>query len=166
MVIILDGINNLSLKYHDLHWLPQELPPNVYIIVSSTPEAIVMETVKARSGGVISTEVSGAEQQGWLHIPIQPLEHEKEQILDEILKKNGKELAKSALENIDLLFFIYRKQILSHPCSELPLFITTVLNEMYNTKEKLSEQLELFLHYSDLTKVFTILLSSWEVCTL
>lgn len=89
MVIILDGINHLPLKYHDLHWLPQGLPPNVYIVLSSTPEPAVMEAVKTRSGGVLSTETSGAGEGQWTHIPIQPLAHvEKDQILQAILNKN------------------------------------------------------------------------------
>lgn len=84
MVVILDGINNLTSSYHDLSWLPLEPPPNVHIILSSSPIPKIMEIVKMRSGEEISTinQINKSVAGKWMHIPIQPLAlYERQTIL-------------------------------------------------------------------------------------
>ncbi len=43
MVILLDAINQLDPSYHLLHWLPDALPPNITIIISSTDTKEIAE---------------------------------------------------------------------------------------------------------------------------
>lgn len=68
-MIILDGLNNLPAQYHDLAWLPLELPHRVHIILSSSCNPKIMEIVKMRS----TKDQVNKPDEGWLHIPIQPL---------------------------------------------------------------------------------------------
>lgn len=48
VVIILDALNQLTGKRTDLHWLPQYLPPNVRLIISTTPGP-AYDSVKERA---------------------------------------------------------------------------------------------------------------------
>lgn len=174
MVIVFDAINQLPSKYHDLHWLPTSLPPKICILISSTPESKMLEAVKQRSGGSISTSIDGAGEGKWTHISVQALENEERKLIVQTrLSKYGKKMAPEDIVRFLYFFVSYcfipylslQERIVSHPCSKLPLFITTVLLELCTIGfyDKFKEQLANFLSGKDMPDLFRRVLQRWEV---
>eukprot|EP00026_Physarum_polycephalum_P000355 Phypoly_transcript_00355.p1 GENE.Phypoly_transcript_00355~~Phypoly_transcript_00355.p1 ORF type:complete len:1640 (+),score=387.43 Phypoly_transcript_00355:131-5050(+) len=143
LVIVFDAINQLPSKYHDLHWLPQVLPPKVYIVLSSTPEPKTLEALKQRSG-----------EGKWVHLPVHPLESdERSKIVSQRLSKYGKKMTPTDIEKLT-----------SHPCGSSPLFLTTVLLELCTIGyyAQFQEQLAAFLSCKDMPDLFQRVLARWE----
>lgn len=94
MVIVFDALNQLPTKYHDLHWLPSSLPPNICILISSTPESVMLDAIRARCGGAqMGTSASGTGEGRWMHISVQPLENEERKLIVQTrLSKYGKKM--------------------------------------------------------------------------
>lgn len=108
LLIILDALNQIDPgdNAHTLHWLPDPLPPNVRLIVSST-EHPVLEALRTR-------------RERMEEVRLQPLnEADSRQLIREYLNRFRKRMDEDQL-----------REILAKPESRNPLYLLTALEEL------------------------------------
>ena len=104
ILLVIDGINQLSGHALELGWLPSLLPEGVKLIISSTVEQTL---VRLR-------------ERGWKEIGMQPLtESEREAVVVRFLAEYSKALSTDQV-----------KRIATDPKSAHPLFLRTLLEEL------------------------------------
>ena len=156
LLIIIDGINQLSMKYQSLHWIPAVLPENITLMIST----IDQEPYKARS---------------WKTMEIKPLSiKQTEEFIREYLHSHSKKIEKGLFEKItrynqgsigEKLKYIIGKS-LDRGAEKIgnPLFMKTFLNELIITgrHENLYDRGEYYLESRDTEGLFEKVLSRIE----
>eukprot|EP00026_Physarum_polycephalum_P000890 Phypoly_transcript_00891.p1 GENE.Phypoly_transcript_00891~~Phypoly_transcript_00891.p1 ORF type:complete len:1193 (+),score=210.89 Phypoly_transcript_00891:164-3742(+) len=140
ITIVFDAVNKLPEKYHDLHWLPDALPPFVNVIISSLPEVVNTQVLKQRD---------------MVQLAVLPFEDsERDQMVRNQLKLYGKAITEANL-----------KRLVQHELSHIPLFLKTVLSEMciVGYYEKFQDQLDSFLQAKDFPRLFRDVIARWEI---
>jgi nephrocystin-3 len=104
LVLAIDAVNQLTGIGNEMHWLPEFIPANVRLIISTTPE-LPLEQLRKRN---------------WQELEIKPLSSgQRKRIAEEFLARYHKRLHKDQLEIIA-----------NEPKLESPLFLRTVLEEL------------------------------------
>ncbi|MDP4219024.1 MAG: tetratricopeptide repeat protein [Bacteroidota bacterium] len=104
LVLAIDAVNQLTGIGNEMHWLPEFIPANVRLIVSTTPE-LPLEQLRKRN---------------WQEMEILPLSRaQRKRITEEFLARYHKKLSHEQLEMIG------RENKL-----ESPLFLRTILEEL------------------------------------
>ncbi len=104
LLLVIDGINQLTGRALQLHWLPPMIPPGVKLIISSTVEQTLVD-LRAR---------------GWAELGMQPLkEREREAVVVRFLAEYRKALSAQQVKRIAE----------DAKCSH-PLFLRTLLEEL------------------------------------
>jgi tetratricopeptide (TPR) repeat protein len=138
MLLVIDGINQLSGRALDLHWLPPVMPAGVKLIISSTVEQTLV----------------GLRKRGWEELGMQPLkERERESVVVRFLAEYHKALMS------DQVLQIAEDAKCSHP-----LFLRTLLEEMrlHGTHEHLERTLTTLLSTTGTEDLFQRVLERLE----
>jgi len=138
MLLVLDGINQLSGRALDLHWLPPVMPAGVKLIISSTVEQTLVD-LRGR---------------GWSELGMQPLgESEREAVVVRFLAEYVKALSTEQVRRVasDL------------KCSH-PLFLRTMLEELrlHGMHEHLDRTLDTLLSTTGTEDLFQKVLERLE----
>jgi nephrocystin-3 len=138
LVLIIDGVNQLSGVAANLGWLPKTWPKNIRFIISATTE----ET---------RAELTG---RGWGELLVHPLEvEERKQIAQKFLSEYGKALPAHEIE-----------RIASDPKCAHPLFLRTLLEELriFGSHERLVDRIARYLATSNTDELFQVVLERME----
>ena len=136
MLIIIDGVNQLTGHALTLHWIPEEVPEGVRLVVSSTVEGTLVDLRK----------------RGWSELGMQPLsEAEREAVIVRFLAEYGKSLAGDQV-----------RRIASDAKCAHPLFLRTLLEEirLYGLHEQLDRLIDdLLARRAGLARYFTYIVT-------
>ena len=138
LLVIIDGINQLSGRALNLHWLPPALPPGVKLIISSTVEQTLVD-LRVR---------------GWVELGMQPLkERERESVIVRFLAEYHKALSPDQVQ-----------LIAEDAKSAHPLFLRTLLEELrlHGTHESLQRTLTSLLASTGTEDLFQRVLGRLE----
>ena len=140
LVLIIDGLNQLEDRDGalELAWLPQEIPSNVRLILSTTP---------GRPLDALSTR-------RWPTIEIEPLDSgQRRQLIAEFLGRYGKALPEQSLE-----------QIASAGQTGSPLYLSALLDELrlYGEHTTLNERIDYYLSAATPTDLYDRILERYE----
>ncbi|MEO6939015.1 MAG: tetratricopeptide repeat protein [Candidatus Kapaibacterium sp.] len=138
LVLVIDALNQLEPRAAELAWLPEYLPPNVRIILSTTP----------------GKTLDALQSRGWPELEVKPLElEEREALIARFLSEYRKSLT---LEQ--------SRKVASTPQAANPLFLRTFLEEMrlFGTHEKLDARIEHYLAAQDIAELFQRVLERIE----
>ncbi|SES81090.1 Chromosomal replication initiation ATPase DnaA [Natronincola peptidivorans] len=159
VVIIIDALNQLDSKAQELNWVPEKLPGNMKLIISTIDNGIIKE-IRERK---------------WLEYPIKPLSKQqmKEMIID-FLKLHGKSITQQQIEEIvdfqgeveekKVSFLSRFSQRKSYGNINNPLFLKTFLIELLLTGryDNLQEKINHYLSAADLEALFHKVLERME----
>jgi nephrocystin-3 len=138
LVLFIDALNQLTGLAHELHWLPDFIPPNVRLVVSTTPGE-PLEELRRRV---------------WQELELRPLTGEQvETIAQNFLAEYRKVLQPEQ-----------RAMIAAEEKTRRPLFLRTVLEEVrvFGSHSKLSAHLAGFLASEDERDLFQLVLARME----
>jgi nephrocystin-3 len=140
MVLVLDGLDQLSPaeNAHELRWLPEKLPTNISLVVSTLPGRC-LEVVK---------------QRGWHQLVVEGLgEAERGRLVEEYMAKHSK-----SVTSHQLLKLVTAKQTSS------PLFLKTLLDELrvYGVFEKLESRIDHYLSAQSPSHLFGLVFERLE----
>ncbi len=138
LVLILDGINQLTGRALDLHWIPPVMPPGVKLIITSTVEQTLVE-LRGR---------------GWRTLAMQPLnEREREGVIVRYLSAYHKALSKEQIA-----------RLVEDAKSSHPLFLRTLLEELRldSSHETLDARINRYLGTSGTEDLFQQVLERME----
>ncbi len=138
MLLVIDGINQLTGRALDLHWLPPMMPAGVKLIITSTVEQTLVDL----------------RRRGWRELAMQPLkEREREGVIVRYLSEYHKALSKEQVTRI----------VEDAKCSH-PLFLRTLLEELRldSSHEKLDERIGQYLRTSGTEDLFQRVLERLE----
>jgi len=138
VLIIVDGINQLSGRALDLHWLPPTMPDGVRLIISSTVEQTLVD-LRSR---------------GWTELGMQPLkEREREAVVIRFLAEYHKALSPVQVK------LVAEDEKCSHP-----LFLRTLLEELrlHGSHEHLERALTALLNTTGTEDLFQRVLERLE----
>ncbi len=138
--LVLDALNQLEerLGARQLHWLPNELPENVHVLVSSLP----------------GPALEAAQERKWPALTIQPLSpEERRQLTREFLARYAKQLGDALME-----------KIISDPQSANPLGLRLLLDELrqFGSHENLEAEMERYLAADSIPSLFQLVLTRCE----
>ena len=138
--LVLDALNQLEerLGARQLHWLPNELPENVHVLVSSLP----------------GPALEAAQERKWPALTIQPLSpEERRQLTREFLARYAKQLGDALME-----------KIISDPQSANPLGLRLLLDELrqFGIHENLEAEMERYLAADSIPSLFQLVLTRCE----
>jgi nephrocystin-3 len=139
LILLIDALNQLTGIAPELHWLPEFIPTNVRLVVSTTSESLPIEQLRKRN---------------WNELELQPLtEQQREAISRDFLKRYRKSLAPQDLHTLS-----------ANPKSSSPLFLRTVLEELriFGHHQSLHEQLSDYLASADERELFQKVLARME----
>ncbi|WP_247116052.1 tetratricopeptide repeat protein [Marinobacter sp. S6332] len=134
----LDSLNGLTDR-RELRWLPNRLPNNIHLVVSTLP------------GEVREHLTQKAE---WRHIEVKPLDHEtSRQVFTAYLRLYNKTLPEPMIE-----------QVMTHPLVTNPLFLLTLAEELrlFGEHERLSEQIDYYKESETVDDLFERVLARIE----
>jgi len=138
MLLVLDGINQLSGRALHLHWLPPAMPEGVKLIISSTVETTLVDL----------------RRRGWRELGMQPLnESEREAVVVRFLAEYSKALSTEQV----------RRVASDAKCSH-PLFLRTLLEELrlHGMHEHIERTLENLLSTTGTEDLFQKVLERLE----
>ncbi len=138
MLLVIDGINQLSGRALDLHWLPPVMPEGVKLIVSSTVEQTLVDL----------------RRRGWSELGMQPLsESEREAVVVRFLAEYSKALSAEQV-----------RRVASDAKCAHPLFLRTLLEELrvHGMHEHLDRTLENLLNTTGTEDLFQRVLERLE----
>lgn len=138
LLLVIDALNQLSGIAKELHWLPEYIPPNVRLVVSTTPGHVLDRLRK----------------HPWQELELQPLAVPiRRKIAEEYLERYHKTLAPGQLD-----------QIAADPKCESPLFLRTLLEELrvFGRHESFKLHLAHYLGCSDERDLFAMILERME----
>lgn len=138
LLLVLDGINQLSGTALNLAWLPRELPSNVKLIITSTVESTLV----------------ALRDRGWSELGMQPLnQREREAVIVRFLSEYHKALSREQLMKI-------AEDV---KCSH-PLFLRTLLEELRldSDHQKLDGHIEHYLSTTGTEDLFQKVLERIE----
>jgi len=139
LILVIDGINQLTGRALELHWLPPLMPDGVKLIISTTVE----QTLVALQG------------RGWLSMGIQPLtEAERGDVVVRFLADYSKALSPKQVT-----------RIATDAKSALPLFLRTMLEELriHGTHEELDQRISTLLASAGTDDLFQRVLERMEI---
>ena len=141
VVLVIDALNQLEdiQGAQELTWLPETLPENVKLILSTVP----------------GKSLDAIEEKSWPTISIHPLQlHEREQLIRNYLAQFGKQLNAERTA-----------KIISGPLSGNPLALRILLEELrqFGDHERLSEFINRFLDAETIPKMFNSVLNRCEL---
>ncbi len=138
MLVVIDGINQLTGHDLDLHWLPSSMPEGVALIVASTVDRTLVSLRK----------------RGWQELAMQPLrEEEREAVVVLFLAEYSKALAPGQI-----------RRVAQDPKSAHPLFLRTLLEELrlHGEHEALEDRLDALLSTTGTEDLFQNVLARFE----
>ncbi len=138
LVLAIDAVNQLSGIGNEMHWLPEFIPANVRLVISTTID-VPLEQLRKRN---------------WQEFEIEPLDaKQRGRIATEFLERYHKRLADEQLA-----------AIVGEPKLASPLFLRTVLEELriHGRHSALDTHLETYLACSDERDLFHRVLSRME----
>ncbi len=139
LILLIDALNQLTGIAPEMHWLPDFIPANVRLIVSTTTESLPLAQLRERK---------------WNELELQPLtEQQREAIAQGFLNRFHKSLPLSDLHTLS-----------ANPKSSSPLFLRTVLEELriFGHHTTLHEELEDYLASADERELFQKVLARME----
>ncbi len=139
LLLFIDALNQLTGIAPEMHWLPQFIPANVRLIVSTTDDSLPLKQLRERN---------------WNELELQPLtEAQREAIASDFLKRYRKSLPSEDLHTLS-----------ADPKSSSPLFLRTVLEELriFGRHTTLREELEDYLASADERELFQKVLARME----
>jgi nephrocystin-3 len=148
LIIAIDSLNSLT-DLRDLRWLPEFLPPNIYLIISSLPGE-VKEALLTK----VSNVPNSSKNEQWHTLLVKPLTStERKKLLITYLANYNKTLAP------DLI-----KQALAHSLSNNPLFLRTLAEELrlFGVHEELQKRLKHYLTSKTIDDLFERVLKRVE----
>jgi nephrocystin-3 len=139
VVLVLDALNQLEDRDGALGllWLPQVLPENVQIIVSTLPDRTLVEIQK----------------RNWPTLMVEPLtERERMKLLWRFLRKSGKRLSKGR-----------RRRIATAPQAANPLYLRVLLNELrlFGDNERLEDRIGDYLQADSPHDLYGKVIGRW-----
>ncbi len=140
VVLVLDALNQLEDRdgAADLVWLPQDMPENVRLVVSTLPGKSLDEI----------------HRRGWPAFKVEPLGiGEREKLIDAYLGQYTKNLN-----------FAQRSRIAAAPQSANPLYLRVLLDELriFGKYEELNERIEYYLKAGSTYDLYEKLIARWE----
>ncbi len=139
LVLLIDALNQLTGIAPEMHWMPEFIPPNVRLVLSTTSDSLPLEQLRKRN---------------WNELELQPLnEAQRESIAREFLSRYHKSLT---AEDHHILS--------SDKKSSSPLFLRTVLEELriFGHHTTLHQQLDDYLASADERELFQKVLARME----
>ncbi len=138
LLLVIDGINQLTGRALDLHWLPPVMPAGVKLIITSTVEQTPVEL----------------QSRGWRTLGIKPLtEKEREAVVVRYLSEYRKALSPDQV-----------RRIADDPKCSHPLFLRTLLEELRldASHEQLDGRIERYLEATGTDDLFQLVLERME----
>ena len=140
VVLVLDALDKLSDRdgAPDLVWLPDFIPANVHLYLSSLPGRS-LEEIKKR---------------GWQTLAVEPLQHdERRQLIKQYLALYTKELD-----------YEHTERIASSEQCQSPLFLRILLDELrlFGNYEQLSDQIDQYLNAGTIPALYELILKRCE----
>ena len=140
LILVLDGLNQLEEKDNapDLIWLPEYIPPQVRLIVSTLP----------------GRSLTALQQRGWPTYTVDPLNpDERAQVVQNYLSRYRKELSPARI-----------KRIIDAPQSANPLFLRALLEELrlFGEHEQIDEHIGYYLESADVKVLYRKILERLE----
>ncbi|MEI8135008.1 MAG: tetratricopeptide repeat protein [bacterium] len=138
LILMIDAVNQLSGIGNEMHWLPEFIPSNVRLIISTTPE-LPLEQLRKRN---------------WHFLEIQPLSPtQRKRITHEYLAHYHKHLSDEQLEIIG-----HEEKL------DSPLFLRTLLEELriFGYHVELGDHLADYLRSADEAELFQKVLARME----
>lgn len=139
-ILILDGLNQLEDRDNapDLAWLPNKIPRNTKLILSTLPGRS-LEVIKKR---------------GWTELQVHPMnQDEQKKFITEYLQQYRKELSSPQIE-----------KIIKHEQVANPLYLKTLLEELriFGIHEELDKKIEHYLKAQSIEELFNRVLERLE----
>lgn len=147
-VLAIDSLNSTT-DLRDLRWLPDFIPPNLTLIVSSL-DGEVKDALLTK----VSNESNSKKLEKWHILKVKPLSSaERKNLVITYLAKYNKTLAPNLL-----------KQALAHPFSNNPLFLKTLTEELrlFGVHEELQKRLKQYLTSKTIDDLFERVLKRVE----
>jgi hypothetical protein len=138
VVIIIDGVNQLSGTAAKLEWVPRFWPKNIRFIITAATE----ETL------------NDLRQRNWSEMSVRPLDpDERKAIIVQFLREYGKALSNAQIE-----------RIANDPKCAHPLFLRTLLEELriFGRHELLASRIDRSLDTSNTDELFQVVLERME----
>lgn len=140
VIIILDGLNQIDDSYSalDLVWIPENLPPNIRLIVSTLPGRPLVEITRRE----------------WKTLTVEPFtEGERRVFVQRYLKQYSKKLPDSFID-----------EIARASQTSSPIFIKTLLEELRisGNHQTLSRKLEVYLGANTVEELYERILERYE----
>lgn len=140
-VLVIDGLNQLEDHEGapDLVWMPEEVPQNVRVVLSTLPGRPLIEL----------------ESRGWPSMTVEPLQtDERRDLIRDYLKRHGKALSADRLE-----------RIAESSKAESPLFLRALLSEIcvIGQHECLDEQIGGYLESETIDDLYERILARYEI---
>jgi tetratricopeptide (TPR) repeat protein len=138
LVIVIDGINQLSGRALDLHWIPPSMPAGVKLVITSTVEQTLVDLGR----------------RGWERLGMQPLsEKEREAVVVRFLAEYHKALSAGQV-----------RTLASDVKCAHPLFLRTLLEELRldSTHEQLDRRIDRYLSTTGTEDLFQQVLERME----
>lgn len=138
LIIIIDGINQLTAHNSSIQWLPTYFPSNVFLIISTIPGSILHECT----------------HRGWQVVTLPPL---TKQLRQQILRTYSEDLDSSLQRH-------YLRPIANSSGSVNPLFLRTTLQELRDTANnpRQSSFVEQYIHSKDVGDLYQRILERLE----
>jgi nephrocystin-3 len=139
LVLFIDALNQLTGIAPEMHWLPDFIPTNVRLILSTTSDSLPLDQLRKRK---------------WNELELAPLtEAQREAIALGFLQRYSKSLPAEQLHRLS-----------ADKKSESPLFLRTVLEELriFGHFSTLGEELENYLASADERELFQKVLARME----
>jgi tetratricopeptide (TPR) repeat protein len=138
LLLVIDAVNQLPEPDNLLAWLPEYVPPNIRLIVTTTP------------GGTLDNLLKSA----WQQLALRPLDNlEREALIVRFLGEYHKAFDQSQL-----------RKIARDPKAASPLFLRTLLEEVRLTGEHslLDEMIDHYLRARNIDELFQLVLERME----
>ncbi|HYM36735.1 MAG TPA: DUF4062 domain-containing protein, partial [Steroidobacteraceae bacterium] len=138
LILAIDAVNQLTGIGNEMHWLPEFIPANVRLLISTTPE-LPLEQLRKRN---------------WQEIEVKPLApSQRKRITQEFLAHYHKHLEHEQLE-----------VIANEPKLQSPLYLRTLLEELriFGSRSRLDQQLADYISSSDEAELFQKVLARME----
>ncbi len=139
LVLLIDALNQLTGIAPEMHWLPDFIPANVRLVLSTTTDSLPLQELRKRK---------------WKELEIQPLtEKQRETIARDFLDRYSKTLDPDELHTLAM-----------NPKSSSPLFLRTVLEELriFGHYQSLHEELQEYMASADERELFQKVLARME----
>jgi len=140
VILVLDALNQLEDREGalDLIWLPQKVPANIRLVLSTLP----------------GRPLNDLRKRGWPTLYIEPLNtDERKRLVSEYLNQYAKELSPARIERIVTVL----------PTAN-PLYLCSLLEELrlFGIHERLDERIEHYLAAQNVSELYARILDRWQ----